>query len=244
MKSIKFPRVGPRYIADLLIGVDQAKLLYSLKGVTGKPGEPIARLTPLGWTCIGRLEIKTDTGQTNFTFLVNQDFHELNNPVRRFWDIEEPKEIQIVKQEKKLTEITLAETQTLEDDCNSVSSLRKTKDHKLPNNFEMAFDRLQNRDKRLQKSPDLAKAYTDVLQTHCDKEYIHKVSPDEEKPNQTWYLPHFPVLRPDKSTTKTGFVFDAFAKYEDVSLNEVLLQFFSRDPVALMCDITEIFLQI
>ena len=231
MKSIKFPRVGPRYIADLLIGVDQAKLLYSLEGVTGKPGEPIARLTPLGWTCIGRLEIKTDTVQTNFTFLVNQDLHELNHPVRRFLDIEEPKEIQIVKQEKKLTEITLAETRTFEDDCNSVSSLRKTKDHKLPNNFEMAFDRLQNRD-------------DDVLQTHCDKGYIHKVSPDEEKPNQTWYLPHFPVLRPDKSITKTGFVFDAFAKYEDVSLNEVLLQFFSRDPVALMCDITEIFLQI
>ena len=231
MKSIKFPRVAPRYIADLLIEVDQAKLLYSLEGVTGKPGEPIARLTPLGWTCIGRLEIKTDTVQTNFTFLVNQDLHELNNPVRRFWDIEEPKEIQIVKQEKKLTEITLAETQTFEDDCNSVSSLRKTKDHKLPNNFEMAFDRLQNRD-------------DDVLQTHCDKGYIHKVSPDEEKPNQTWYLPHFPVLRPDKSITTTGFVFDAFAKYEDVSLNEVLLQFFSRDPVALMCDITEIFLQI
>ena len=84
LKSIKFPRVGPRYIADLLIGVDQAKLLYSLEGVTGKPGEPIARLTPLGWTCIGRLEIKTDTVQTNFTFLVNQDLHELNHPVRRF----------------------------------------------------------------------------------------------------------------------------------------------------------------
>ena len=44
----KFPAVGPRPIVDLLIGVDQADLLYALKDVKGKPGVPLARLTPLG----------------------------------------------------------------------------------------------------------------------------------------------------------------------------------------------------
>ena len=53
LERIKFPQVGPRPIVDLLIGVDQADLLYSLEDVRGRPGEPIARLTPLGWTCIG-----------------------------------------------------------------------------------------------------------------------------------------------------------------------------------------------
>ena len=83
------------------------------------------------------------------------------------------------------------------------------------------------------------------------------MSPEEKKPDQVWYLPHFPVLRPDKSTTKTRVVFDASAKYEEVSLNDVLLQGpklqndlfdvllqFRRDPVALMCDIREMYLQI
>ena len=116
----------------------------------------------------------------------------------------------------------------------------------------MALQCLQNSEKRLQKSPEIAKAYNDVLQTYQDKGYISKVSPEEEKPDQVWYLPHFPVLRPDKSTTKTRIVFDASAKYEDVSLNDVLLQNdlfavllrFRRDPEALMCDIREMFLQI
>lgn len=99
LKSIKFLQEGPKPIIDLLIGVDQAKLLYSLEDVRGKPGEPIARLTPLGWTCIGRPGLRTDTVQTNFTFLVNQGSHKLNNLVRRFWDIKEPKEIQTVKPE-------------------------------------------------------------------------------------------------------------------------------------------------
>lgn len=56
LKGIKLTQVGPRPIVDLLIGADQADLLYSLEDVRGKPGEPIARLTPLGLTCIGNPE--------------------------------------------------------------------------------------------------------------------------------------------------------------------------------------------
>ena len=41
LKDIKFPQVGPRTMVDLLIGVDHAYLLYSLKDVKGLPGEPI-----------------------------------------------------------------------------------------------------------------------------------------------------------------------------------------------------------
>ncbi|PFX22389.1 hypothetical protein AWC38_SpisGene13097 [Stylophora pistillata] len=126
LKSIKFPRVGPRPIDDLLIGVDQAELLCSLEDVTGKPGEPIARLTPLGWTCIGRRGLQTDTVQTNFTFVVNQDSHGLNNLVRRFWDFEEPKEIQIVKPEEKLAKSTVAESLTFEDGRYSVGFFRSS----------------------------------------------------------------------------------------------------------------------
>ena len=71
LKSIKFPQVGPRPIIDLLIGVDHTDFLYSLEGVGGKPGEPIARLTLLGWTCIGKSGSQAVTVQANLTFLVN-----------------------------------------------------------------------------------------------------------------------------------------------------------------------------
>ena len=81
LKGIKFPQVGPRPIVDLLIRVDQADLSYSIEDVRGGPGEPIARLTTLGWTCIGNPELQADRVQTNFTFLVNTS-HELNNLVR------------------------------------------------------------------------------------------------------------------------------------------------------------------
>ena len=90
LRAHKVPTSGPRPIVDLLIGVDQADLLYSLEDVRGRPGEPISRLTPLRWTCIGNSELQASQAQTNFTFLVN-DSHELNNLVRRFWDVDDSK---------------------------------------------------------------------------------------------------------------------------------------------------------
>ena len=35
LKAIKFPQEGPRPIVDLVIGVDQTDLLYSLEDVRG-----------------------------------------------------------------------------------------------------------------------------------------------------------------------------------------------------------------
>ena len=127
----------------------------------------------------------------------------------------------------------------------------------MPDNYSMALSRLQCTEKKLKGSPELGEAYKEVLQTYQKKGYIHKVPHDKIKPDQLWYLPHFPVLRPDKPTTKTRIVFDASAKFSDVSLNDIVLQGpklqkdlfavllrFRRNPVALMCDTQKMYLQI
>ena len=56
LKDIKFPKFDKNHRKiSMLIGADMSDLLYSLQDVRGEPGQPIARLTPLGWTCIGHL---------------------------------------------------------------------------------------------------------------------------------------------------------------------------------------------
>ena len=47
--------MGCQPIVDLLISLANADLHYSSKGVRGELGQPIARLTPLGWNCVGDL---------------------------------------------------------------------------------------------------------------------------------------------------------------------------------------------
>ena len=146
LRGIKFPPVGPRPILDLLIGVDQSDLLYSLEDVRGQPGEPIARLTPLGWTCIGSPKIDVARIQTNFTFFVN-DLDNLNTLIRRYWDIEEPKEMQTVNPEEKLARERVTESLTFEDGHYSVGMPWKANKGVLPDNFSMALRRLQNTEK-------------------------------------------------------------------------------------------------
>jgi len=50
LRGIQFRNSSIRPMLDLLIGVDHAELHYPFKDVRGQPGEPVARLTPLGWT--------------------------------------------------------------------------------------------------------------------------------------------------------------------------------------------------
>ena len=126
----------------------------------------------------------------------------------------------------------------------------------LPNNYNMALQRLENTEKRLKRAPDIATAYNQCIERYVEKGYVSKISKKRDSKSR-WYLPHFPVLRPDKDTTKTRIVFDAAAKFQGVSLNDkifkgpklqrdlfdVLLRF-RRQPVAVVCDIEEMYLRI
>ena len=94
LKHLPFPEVATRKTIDLLIGLDQAELHSAIREVKGRAGEPIARLTPLGWTCVGR--IKQTRQPTDPTFPVNFSFHgddqldRVNQLIQKFWEIEKP----------------------------------------------------------------------------------------------------------------------------------------------------------
>ena len=103
----------------------------------------------------------------------------------------------------------------------------------------------------------MAVAYYDVITKYLEKDYIRKVEPSEKQPMQKWYLPHFAILKSDQPTTKTRVVFDASVKCNNILLNDMIHQgpnlqrklfdmllHFRRYPVAIACDIFEIYLGI
>ena len=83
----------------------------------------------------------------------------------------------------------------------------------------MAERRLQLVEKKLQKDTQLANAYQGVIDDYLKKEYIRVVPTSEPRPESEWFLPHFPVVRPDRETTKVRIVFDASAQLNEKSLN-------------------------
>jgi len=48
------------------------------------------------------------------------------------------------------------------------------------------------------------------------------VPENEDLPPEVWYLPHFPIVKMSKSTTKVRIVFDCSARYNGISLNDVI----------------------
>ena len=90
---------------------------------------------------------------------------------------------------------------------------------------------LHSKDWRIQKSD--MKRYVDA----------------KEVTNNGWFLPHFPINRPDKSTRKVRIACDGSVKSEGTSLNDIIhpgpklqqdlvnvLLRFRRYPIALVCN--------
>ena len=84
--------------------------------------------------------------------------------------------------------------------------------------------------------------------------YVRKVDVKEQVRARQWFLPHFPRVRMNKATTKVRIVFDASAMYKGISLNNVInagpklqhdlttvLLRFRKHPVAIICDIEEMY---
>ena len=90
LHGIRFWRVGPRPIVDILIGLDHVDLHYSYRDIRGNPDEPIARLTPLGWTCIsgsnGRT-LQTYFGRMYFTH-GHSTIDKIAPILHKFWKLE------------------------------------------------------------------------------------------------------------------------------------------------------------
>ena len=86
LKDIDFPVKGKCPIVDMLIGLDLASLHCAIKEVRGEPGEPIARLTPLGWTCIGLLSSFRRSDIANVTYFMSEEL-QLNSLVKQMWEL-------------------------------------------------------------------------------------------------------------------------------------------------------------
>ena len=119
----------------------------------------------------------------------------------------------------------------------------------------MALKPLADIEKQLLKYTELGKKYNEIIAQHFQKGYLERVDKEDKKGG--WFLQHLSVLRPDKSITKVRIVFDGSAKFNGMSLNDVIHQDpklqqdlvkvslrFRRNPAALVCDIAEMYLTI
>ena len=91
LKGIRFPPTAKPDRVDVLLGLDCVAAHQSLHEVTGKPGEPVARLTPLGWTILGPVRASPGSSRMGHAYHAQLQLggNEISQLLRRFWDVEE-----------------------------------------------------------------------------------------------------------------------------------------------------------
>lgn len=122
----------------------------------------------------------------------------------------------------------------------------------LPDNRHYAYQWLMSLQRNFQRKPSMKEDFMEFMQGILDNHHA-ELAPPLEDGRESWYVPIFGVYHPQKPG-KIRVVFDSSARFEGVSLNEVLLPGpnlnnsllgvllrFRKEPVAIIADIKQMF---
>jgi hypothetical protein len=246
----------------ILIGADVPEAHWKLEERRGRKKEPYAVRTPLGWSVAGPLG--TDPCNNVSSFHIRQEDGFLSDTVDQMFrmDFSESlysEDLGVSLEDQKA--LAIMETSLKVVDGHYHLDLPFRTKTEFPDNKSLAQKRLNSLKLRLKRDQDLYTKYKAGINEYVNKGYAAKIDQsrlDDADPENAgkWYLPHHPVIHPQKPS-KPRIVFDCAAKYEDVSLNNQLLQGptmtntlvgvltrFRENPVAFLADIEGMFCQV
>ena len=236
-------------VHGILWAGDYTKIKTKERARVGKPGEPIAELTRLGWVVISPGQ---KSGLTNIIFSKIYNYKNLYS-----LDVLGVKEEHVRRDEVVYDEFKNQLSQSLEG-WYGTSLLWKEEQPPLDTNKSGSLGRLNSLLNNL-KCNDQFSTYNDIIRDQQENGIVEKVDEKSRCQNNEYYMPHKAVVRKAAQTTKVRIVYDASAKSssKNVSLNECLetgplLQNLIWDiltksrfrPISLCGDIEKAFLQI
>ena len=240
-KSFNLMEVG------IILGQDAYELQRPLEYKIGTRSESFAVLTELGWVFSRPTMGKRIQNVCHFAF--TEDVKVAEN-IQTWWDIEtyaskinvvslSKKELQAQKMPESTTKFT--------GERYEVGMLWSEPEQILPNNYSSALGQLYSLERRFQRDPNLKSLYEQSIDTDVEKGFVKILEESEVKGTfgKERYLPHHPVLNPNKPG-KVRRVCNAASKYKEVCLNELIgtIFRFREEPIALTADIESMFLQV
>ena len=244
---------------DVLIGADY---LWSFqKGCTirGKPDEPVAVETELGWVLSGPMkspnsESEARSVQVNLIGSCRKERVNLESDVHKLWDLET---LGIIETEDEVHE-AFVNSVSFTGNRYSVRLPWKEGNPELPSNYATSLRRLKTQVARLEKEPEVFTEYASIIEDQLEAGIIERVFELEKAP-KVHYLPHQAVIRKESTTTKVRVVYDASSRegktgtslndclHVGPSLNPLLYNIllrFRENRVVLVGDIEKAFLNV
>lgn len=276
LKEVEIPPLDPSSNILLLIGRDLIEVHHVVEQVTGPKDAPFAQKLSLGWViigdvCLGKTHkpsnvvhvnktcVLKDGRPTNFqqcqnNFTLEECETYMDKSIGRsvFERTKKDENIGYSVDDQKFIQMMDREFAKNEEG-NWIAPLPfKTPRPQLPNNRSMALKRAHILKASLEKDPVKKEHFVSFMERIMENGHA-EVAPPLEQSAECWYLPLFGVYHPKKKD-QIRVVFDSSAKYNDISLNNVLMSGpdlanslvgvllrFRSEPVAIMADIQQMF---
>ena len=248
---------------DVLIGPDNYYNFIYGTIIRGKYNVPIALESTLGRFISGPYSINNEANvynvESHFLFVPPSLFNtntvekESFESYSKIWD-------------RELVGITMKELevyQSFENELEikegrySIKLPFKSTSEFVPDNYITSEKRLRSLKYKLDKNPKLKEQYANIL-CEYEKEGIIEKTIEICEPGNAHYLPHRPIVKENRETSKVRIVFDGSSKYKgEPSINELLesgpcllplfydiFLRFRLEPIAIIAHNKQAFLQI
>ncbi|XP_073943295.1 uncharacterized protein [Choristoneura fumiferana] len=253
----------------ILLGAEHWYLTISREVREGSKSQPVATRTLLGWVLHGRSSSWTKPVHfINHTAIKDDQDCNLDEIVKDYFRLDS---IGITKlentcstEDKHALEILESTAKRLPSGRFEVGLLWRKNNPNTPDSYPHALSRFLGLERRMARDAEFKKDYCNFINNmmtkgyaeECTKDTYHgSVNMNETHTPLRWYLPHFPVIHPQKR--KLRVVHDAAAKTSGVSLNSLLLPGpdllqsllhilfrFREGYVAMTADVKEMFPQV
>lgn len=207
----------------ILVGVDFYHNFITGKIIKANEG-PVASESILGWVLSGQINSANENTSFQHCFethlmrcVVEKKENSVQDELSKFWEIEDvshPSECVTTQFEKDIKF----------DGERYITKLPfKPRHDILPDNYNVCEKRLSSLRKRLEQK-EILYDYNNVFKDYLQNGIIEKVSSDEVTKDigSVHYIPHRPIVREDRETTKIRAVFDASCSVNGPSLNQCL----------------------
>ena len=185
MRDIPIPKLHPGDVT-LIIRTDLPKLLLNQEYEKERHLEPYAIKTYLGWVLMGDNKRLNTSVSSNLTQTFN---------IKRFWKIENygtvPKHNdRIMTKDKKELLIFCRTLFHLQKESMKLGSHGGADKVNLPNNRQLAVQKLQSLEKRLARNKDLKTKYHKTVKQYIDNNHATKIIPEDLTPEKASIIFH------------------------------------------------------
>ncbi|XP_047133085.1 uncharacterized protein LOC101238207 [Hydra vulgaris] len=243
---------------DVLIGADYYWSFFNGKVIRANTG-PVALQSSVGYILSGNVNASSGKDCSVFsthTLKVETEFineiPQFNENIKKFWELENS------GVEDNIFDHFKSNIYFDNKECRYTVKLPFKNNHALlSDNYSLCIKRLNVTLNKLKNDSELLNEYNKIIIEQLNSGVIEKVNNYDSSIGEVHYLPHRPVCRKDKTSTKVRIVFDASSTLSGPSLNDcinagtslatplffILLRF-RANKYAFIADIEKSFLQI